>query len=180
MKRVSVDFKPGAMAIQGDTLYVGAKGASVVYSLEAKTGKQKKEIDLGGEAVANLACHPTKGAVYASTTTYQVFSIDPASGKATKTKAVGHFLAVDPVDGAALFTGVQPPLDETEVIVQDLPGGKVRIFWDTWGARAFIIKYAVDSKGLKLVSAQPNAAVNAYTLAVTPDGKKVMMTSGGR
>src|SRR5262245_62228448 len=40
-KRVEVDFKPGAMAVQGDTLYVGAKGASMVYALDAKTGKQK-------------------------------------------------------------------------------------------------------------------------------------------
>jgi DNA-binding beta-propeller fold protein YncE len=178
-KRVPVDFKPSAMAVQGETLYVGAKGGSTVYTFEAKSGKQKKEIDLGGEAVAHLACHPTKGPVYASTATYQVFAINPATGKATKTKAVGNFLAVDPVDGSALFTGVQPPLDETEVFVQDLPGGKIKIFWDTWGARAFILKYAVEAKGLKLVSSQPNAAVNAYSLAITPDGKKVMMTNGG-
>lgn len=182
VKRVAVEFKPGPMAVQGDTLYVGAKGASLVYALDAKTGKQKKEIELGGEAVAHLACHPTKGPVYASTVTYQVFSIDPAGGKATKTRAVGDFLAVDPTDGNTLFTGVQPPLDETEIFVQDLPGGKIRVFVDTWGRRAFILKYTADANakgGLKLASAQANAAVNAYTLAVTPDGKKVMMTSGG-
>lgn len=179
-KRVTVDFKPGPMALQADTLYVGAKGASIVYALDAKTGKQKKEIELGGEAVAHLACHPTKGPVYASTVNYQVFLIDTAAGKATKTKAVGDFLAVDPTDGGTLFTGVQPPLDETEVFVQDLPGGKIRIFVDTWGRRAFILKYTADAKGgLKFASAQPNAAVNAYSLAITPDGKKVMMTSGG-
>ncbi|AWM41905.1 hypothetical protein GobsT_69710 [Gemmata obscuriglobus] len=180
VKRVTVDFKPGPMALQGDALYVGAKGASVVHVLDAKTGKPRKEIELGGEAVAHLACHPTKGPVYASSATYQVFSIDPATVKGTKTKAVGYFLAVDPTDGGTLFTGVQPPLDETEVFVQDLPGGKIRVFVDTWGRRAFVLKYTADVKGgLKLASAQPNAAVNAYSLAVTPDGKKVMMTSGG-
>src|SRR5262249_44953202 len=33
-KRIDVDFKPGAMAVQGNTLYVGAKGASMVHALD--------------------------------------------------------------------------------------------------------------------------------------------------
>lgn len=181
-KRVDLDFKPAAMTLQGDTLYVAAQGASSVYILDAKTGKPNKrieEIELGGDAVANLACHPTKGLVYASTTTLKVYAIDPATGAATKTKAIGNFLVVDPIDASAVFTGVQPPLGEREIMIQDLPDGKIKIFWDRWGGRAFIIKYIVQGKELKLASAQKNAAVNAYSLAITPDGKKVLMTSGG-
>ncbi|OWK40327.1 hypothetical protein [Fimbriiglobus ruber] len=178
-KRVSVDFKPGAMTLQGETLYVGTKGASIVHVLDAKTGKEKREITLGGDAVANLACHPSKGPVYASTTTLGVYSIDPASGTATKTAATGHFLVVDPVGGTAVFTGVQPPRGQDEVIVKQLPERTYKVFWDRWGTRAFVLKFVPEGKDLKLVSSQKNAAVNAYTLAISPDGKKVLMTSGG-
>jgi hypothetical protein len=178
VKRIEVDFRPAAMALQGNTLYVAAKGAAIVYALDAKTGKQQKEIPLDGDGIAHLACHPAKGLVYASTTTLQVYAIDPASGTASKTRARGSFLVVDPVDAAAVFTGVQPP-DQREIIIEDLPGGTIKIYWDRWGARAFILKYAAKGKDLKLVSSQKNAAVNAYTLNITPDGKKVLMTSGG-
>ncbi|VTR92576.1 40-residue yvtn family beta-propeller repeat-containing protein : : PQQ_2 [Gemmata massiliana] len=179
VKRVSVDFKPSVMAVQGDTLFVGAKGASTVYALEAKTGKQKKEIDLGGDAVAHIACHPTKGLVYASTATYKIYAVDPAAGTATKTKAIGHFLAVDPINGSALFTGVQPPNDQGEILIQDFPDGRVKVTFDRWGARAFIVKYALDDKGPKPVSVQWNAAVSGHGLAISPDGKKIFMPSGG-
>ncbi len=179
LRKVDVDFQPTIMAVQGETLFVAAKGSSVVHVLDAKTGKEKKEIALGGDAVANFACHPTKGLLYASTSTLQVYAIDPAAGTAAKTEATGNFLAVDPVNGSALFTGVQPPLDQDVILVKGLPNGGIKIYFDNWGARAFILKYAIEGKGLKLASTQKNAAVNAWSLAITPDGKKVMMTSGG-
>lgn len=178
-KRVEVDFKPAVMAVQGTTLYVAAKGASTVHVLDAVTGNAKKEIDLGGDAIARMACHPSKGMIYASTATHEVFAIDPATGIASRTKATGSFLAVDPVNASAVFTGVQPPLDWDRIIIEDLPGGAIRIYWDQWGARAFILKYSVQGRNLKLVSSQKNAAVNAFAMAITPDGKKVLMPSGG-
>ena len=179
-RRVAVDFKPGALALQGNTLFAAAKGGAVVYALDAKTGAVKKTIPLAGaDAVAHLACHPAKGLVYASTTSLGVYAIDPAAGAATKTTATGSFLAVDPVNAAFLITGVQPPRDQEELVIKDLPGGRYKIFWDRWGTRAFVLKYAIAGKELKLASSQKNAAVNAYSLAVSPDGKKALLSSGG-
>ena len=177
--RWELDFKPMAMVVQGDTLFVGVQGASVVHALDLKSGQSKREILLGGDAVANLACHPSKGLIYASTETLQIYSIDPRDGSATKTNAMGNFLVIDPVNASAVFTGTSPPRDEEEIIIKGLPGNRIKIYWDQWGTRAFILKYAVEGRNLRLVSSQKNAAVNAYTLNITPDGKKVMMTSGG-
>src|SRR5262249_33569849 len=67
VKRVDVDFQPGALALQGDTLFAAAKGGSQVYTLEPLSGKVKKEFSVGSDAVAHLACHPFKGLLYAST-----------------------------------------------------------------------------------------------------------------
>ncbi len=179
-KRVAVDFKPGALALQGNTLLAAAKGGAMVYALDAKTGAVKKEIPLAGaDGVASLACHPAKGLVYASTASLGVYAIDPAAGTATKTTATGSFLAVDPVNAAFLITGVQPPRDQEELVIKDLPGGRYKIYWDRWGTRAFMLKYTIAGKDLKLVSSQKNAAVNAYSLAVSPDGKKALLSSGG-
>jgi len=179
VKRIAVDFKPTALAVQGETLFAASKGASIVYALDHRTGKQKKEISLGGDAVSNLACHPSKGLIYATTTTLEVYAIDPVAATATRTRATGNFIAVDPVEASSVFTAVQPPSEEEEIIIKDLPGNVIKIYWDRWGTRAFLLKYAVQGHGLKLISSQKNAAVNAYSLAITPDGKKVMMTSGG-
>src|SRR5207302_1306354 len=43
MKRVDLDFQPGALALQGTTLFAAARGASLVYALELESGKVKKE-----------------------------------------------------------------------------------------------------------------------------------------
>ena len=96
-----------------------------------------------------------------------------------KTEARGHFLVVDPVNASALFTAIQPAKEEEEILIKDLPDGRIKIYFDRWGTRAFILKYAIDDETLKLVSSQKNAAGQRYTLAITPDGKKVLMTSGG-
>lgn len=177
--RWELDFKPTRLAFQGNTLFVAVKGASTVHALDAKTGRQLREISLGGDAVSNMACHPSKGLLYASTETLQVFSIDPRDGTATRTNATGNFLAVDPTSADAVFTGTSPPREEEEIIIKGLPGNRIKVYWDQWGTRAFILKYGVDGKNLNLMSSQKNAAVNAYSLNITPDGKKVMMTSGG-
>ena len=178
LKKVEVDFKPSALAIQGKTLFVSAKGSSSVYALDLETGKQKKEYEIPGNAVSRIACHPVKGLVYASVAGYDVYSIEPDTGKVTKTAATGNFIAVDPVKGDFVYTGVQPPLDNGFKIRVG-PDGSFTVFRDLWGVRALIMKFAVAGKDLKFVEAQKNASVNGYMMHLTPDGKRVMIPGGG-
>src|SRR5262249_6097807 len=178
VKRVDVDFQPGALALQSDTLFAAAKGGSQVYALEPLSGKVKKEFSVGSDAVATLACHPSKGLLYASTNKFDVYSINPATGTVTKTAAKGFFLAVDPVDGKHIYTGAQPP-DRDEIVFKEGADGSFRIYWDRWGRRAFIMKYAVNGGDLKYVSGQNNAAVNGWWMHLTPDGKRIMIVGGG-
>jgi hypothetical protein len=178
VKRVEVDFQPGALALQGDTLFAAAKGGSQVYALEPMTGKVKKEYSVGSDAIAHLACHPSKGLLYASNNKFDVYSINPATGTATKTPGKGFFLAVDPVDGKYLYAGAQPP-DRDEIVFKKGADRTFRIYWDRWGRRAFIIKYAVAGDTLKPVSSQNNAAVNGWWMHLTPDGKRIMIVGGG-
>lgn len=178
LKRVDVEFQPMALALQGDTLYAAAKGSSVIYALDAKSGQANKEIFVGREAILNMACHPSEGLLYATTGKFRVYAIDPASGKANLTKAAGHFIAVDPVAGEFVYTGVQPR-DRNEVIIEETARGEFRIYFDRWGPRSILMKYAVSGTSLKLASAQDNAAVNGWWMHLTPDGKRIMMVGGG-
>lgn len=177
IKRVDVDFQPGDLALQGDTLFAVAKGSAQVHALEAATGKETKEYNLGGDAVAHIACHPERGHLYASTTSFGVVSLDPASGAVTTTKGKGHFLAVSP-DGKFLYTGLQPP-DRDEIEFRFGEDGSMRIFRDRWGKRAMLMKYAVAGPNLKFLSGQNNAAVNGWWMHLTPDGKRLFMVGGG-
>jgi hypothetical protein len=178
VKRVDVDFQPGSLALQGDTLFAAAKGGSQVYALETMTGKVKKEFSVGSDAIAHLACHPSRGLLYASNNKFDVYSINPANGTATKTKAKGFFLAVDPVEGKYVYAGAQPP-DRDEIVFKEGADGSFRIYWDRWGRRAFIMKYAIAGDDLKYVSGQNNAAVNGWWMHLTPDGKRIMIVGGG-
>jgi DNA-binding beta-propeller fold protein YncE len=125
-KRVSVDFKPAAMTLRGSTLYVAGEGSSMVYALDAKTGKQLKEMSMGGDAITHIASHPTKGLIYAATATLKVYSIDPASGTSKLTGATGNFVVVDPIEGSSIFTGAQPPDTDSDIIIKNMPGGRFR------------------------------------------------------
>jgi hypothetical protein len=179
LKRIEVDFQPGPLAIQGDTLFAAAKGSARVYALDLQTAKVKKEFSVGGDAVDHLACHPSKGLLYASTTAFTVSSINPDTGEVTKTAAKGYFLAVDPVKGEFVYTGIQPPLNRDEFVIEEGPNGMIRIFSDRWGKRSMLMKYAVAGADLRFVAGQNNAAVNGWVLCLTADGKRVMMLGGG-
>jgi hypothetical protein len=178
VKRVDLDFQPGNLAVQSQTLFAATRGASAVHALDLDTRKAGKEFSLGSDAVANLACHPSRGLLYASTTGFQVYSIDSAGGAVTKTAAKGFFLAIDPEEGKFLYTGIQPP-DRDEIEFREGPDGSFRIVRDMWGKRAMIMKYAVEGPQLRYVDGQNNAAVNGWSMALTPDGKRIMIDGGG-
>lgn len=183
-KRVDLDFKPMALALQGKTLFASSKGSAIVHALELETGKAKKEFDLRSDAIANLACHPSRGMVYASTENFDVYLLDPTKGTSLKTNARGYYLACDPKNGEFLYTGLQPR-DRDEIIFRtvetDNPdeANTVRIIFDDWGRRAMLFKYKITVKKLTLVSSQNNAAVNGRWMHLTPDGSKIMMVGGG-
>src|SRR5262249_45204739 len=96
VKRVECDFQPGPLAVQGETLFAAARGSSQVYSLDARTGKVRKEYGLGSDAVAHLACGAKDGLLYASTAKFTVLAVDPATGAGPPTRAQGPFLAGGP------------------------------------------------------------------------------------
>jgi hypothetical protein len=177
IQKVSVEFKPGALAVQNNNLFVGAQGAASVYVLDAKTGKQKAEIEIPGAGVVQLACHPQRGLLYASTDDLKVYAIDTAAGKAAFSGGRGRHLAIDPT-GQFVYTGTQPASEE-EVNVIRQSDGSFRLIWDDWGARAFMAKYAVQGAKLELAGFASNAGVNAHHFALSADGDVVAMAGGG-
>jgi hypothetical protein len=74
---------------------------------------------------------------------------------------------------------MQPPSDGGELVFEDLPNGKFKVYWDDWGKRALMMKYAVEGGKLKQISGQNNAAVNGWVMHLTPDGKRIMILGGG-
>lgn len=177
LKRIDVDFKPGALCRQGKTLYVAGQGSGVVYSVDLSTGKTLQEIEVGGDAIVTLACHSDAGMVYAATASRAIFSINPATGKATKTTAVGKYLGVT-ADKSSLITGFQPGDGEYDYKVAE--GKRIVIPWsETWGTRAQINKYKISGSNLTFVAAQNNAASNGWSFHLSPDGKRVAMPGGG-
>jgi len=93
-KRANVEFQPSALVVQGKNLFAATKGSAIVHVLDAETGKETGVVKLGGGNVKNLACHPEKGSIWASTDKNEVFGFD-ASGKSDMAK-VGMLVAVDP------------------------------------------------------------------------------------
>lgn len=178
VKKVEVDFQPFALVAQGKNLYVSAKGSGSVHVLDAATGKLDKSIKIPGEPIRGLACHPTKGLLYATNTADEVYAIDPETGKATKTKARGQYVVVDPSEGKFVYTGIQKAIRD-QLVVEEGPDKQMKLSLVTTGARAMLLKFAVSGKELKLAAFQDNAALNGRSLAVSPDGKRVAMAGGG-
>ena len=181
IERVEVDFQPKLLVRHLGKLIASTKGSSIVRVLNAKTGEVEKEIRTGSEAIVDLACHPEKGFVYASTADYEIFLINIERGKATKTNAKGCFLAVDPIAGKYVYAGIQPR-NKREIkveITEENDTTTFRYYRDRWGVRAAMMKYEIRDEQLKLVETQDNAAVNGKSLHVSPDGKRIMMIGGG-
>ncbi len=178
IKRVTLDFQPTALALQGKKLFAATKGSAIIHVLNAENGEEQKAIQLGGEPVRQLACHPNQGAVFASNSANEIFAIDPESGNVTKTVARGGFLAVDPAEGKVLYAGTQKPIRD-QMEVRGGPGGSLRITFDQTGRRATLLKYAVSGHDLELVSGNDNAVINGKAVRVTPDGKDVGVVGPG-
>lgn len=178
IRRVEMEFQPGAMALRDESLFVIGNGSSVIYEVAWKTGKVRKEFTIPGDGISRIAVHPKRPLVFVSTTNLEVFAVDVTTGKSHKTKASGDHLAVSP-DGVSLFTGMQPRSSDGVLLITETPDGSIHFIYDRWGIRAALAKYKIKDFDLDLTSSQPNASVNGYLMHLSPDGKRLMMTGGG-
>lgn len=177
LKQVEVEFQPTLLAAQGKWLFAASKGTSRIFVLDADSAKVVREISLPGEPLCALGCHPATGLLYAVNLQNEVFSIDPAPGKATKTKAKGQLLVVDPSGGPFVYTGIQKAINDV-LVIQDV-GNEIRVSLAQANTRALMLKYKVDGPNLDLLAANDNAAINGRAMAVSSDGKQVAMAGGG-
>ncbi|GEM_PF-3110543 len=177
LKRVSLEFKPGAIVLHRGMLYVSAQGASFVYAIDPASGEQKKEIKVTGDPIIDMAAAPDKGFLYATNAHEEVICIDVKAGSATKTAGKGHHVAVDPA-GSFVYTARTNP-NKWDVVVEKGKDGSESYYWDDWGYRAILTKYAASGKSLKQVGVNNNAAVNGRAMCLSPDGKRIAVVGGG-
>jgi WD40 repeat protein len=178
VKKVELDFQPNALAVQGKSLFASTKGSGTIHVLDPETGKEAREIKIPGEPIRSLACHPTKGLLYATNRSNEVYAVDPGNGKVTKTKARGQMIVVDQSEGKFVYTGVQSPISD-HLVVEEGPDNRVRVSLATANERALMLKFAAEGADLKLVAYQDNAALNGKALALSADGKRIAMAGGG-
>ncbi len=179
IRRIELDFAPGPMFYLNETLYIAGDGAGIVYAINPKNGEIRDEYYIRGTEIQDLAGHPQSSTLYAATSTFEIFAINLKSGKSLKTKGQGNRVVMHPTDPKQVFTGVKRN-DTREVFLIESDREEIRIIWDRWGPRSGILGYAANENGdLKLITGQGNATVNGYFMAITPDGRRIMMTGGG-
>lgn len=176
-KRVKVNFQPAALALRGSSLYAVARGSSLLYVLDAQTGKTSKQIRVPGAKLVQLRCHPSAGPIFATNDQYEVLALDEESGKFEKTEGQGNFLAVA-LKGDFLYTGTQKPIRDTLVLSRG-PRNSVRVGVAKLHVNSTLVKYAIKAKTLEPVAMKGNAAINGKALAVSPDGLKVAFVGAG-
>ncbi len=177
IKRVKVNFQPSALALRGSSLYAVAKGSSVLYVLDAQTGKSKEQIRGPGETLVQLACHPSAGPLFATNDQFEVLALKMGTSKFEKTEAQGNFLAVDP-KGDFLYTGTQKPIKDVLVLSRG-PRNSVNVGVAKTNINSTNVKYSLKSEKMEPVAMKGNAAINGRALAVSRDGQKIALAGGG-
>jgi hypothetical protein len=176
LKKVETEFQPPAMAVQGTNLFVVNKGTSTIHVVDAASGKSTKEIKIEkSDPFQKLACNPSKGLLYATTEALDVYSIDPATGKATKTKAAGQEIVVDPSSDKFIYTSVFSSTKD-KLLVQELPGNKVSIQLAKGKTANLLLKHQIDGANLKPVAGNQNAGSGGSAFSVSRDGKRIAMS----
>jgi len=83
-------------------------------------------------------------------------SIDPETGKATKTKAVGQEVVVDPAGEKFVYTSVFSSTRD-RLIVQEMPGTRVSIQLAKGKTANLLMKYQINGADLNPDAGNPNA-----------------------
>ena len=179
IKRLALDFRPGVMALQGKKLIVATQGSPVLHVLDLESLEELKSIKLPGEPIQSLACHPTKGLIYALNFRYEVYSLDIVAGTGHKTKARGDMIAVDPAGGKFVYAGLLRPIPDVPALA------KVK-------DSALLLQYTVSGAELVLHASNNNAAIagglyderaldrrkaKQFGLGLSPDGKQVALAA---
>lgn len=167
-KQVELDFKPASLVLQDKTLFAASQGSALIYALDPLSGEMKREYNVGGDAISQLACHPAKGLLFATTISRAVYAINPSTGTVVKTAAMGDFLVVDHTSDSVVYTGVKPSGKADEIQVGS--NNKFKI------VRGTILKYTLNGMELKYVASQKNAALSPTMMLLTLDGERIMMT----
>lgn len=175
LKKMEVEFQPGALALQANKLFAASKGSPTIHVLDVETGKKLSEIKLPGEAVEKLACHPTSGMVYATNAAMDIYAIEPGSGKFNKTKAAGKQIMIDPSDGTMVYTSIYNPAKD-KVIVQEMPGKTFKVELVKGKANNVVMKFKADGAELKFQGGNPNAGSGGSWFSVSRDGKVYAMS----
>ncbi len=178
-RRVEVEFKPTALAVQGNNLFAAAEGSGIVHVLSLPDFKESKQVNIPGGAVQRLACHPTKGMVYAVLTDNKIVAIDPGTMTATLTSAKGQSLAVDPHDPYLVYVGMNFSSQDVMDFMK-IGDNKTRVEFLRVTPTAILSKYRAEGKTLKLIRGIGNASVgHKGEIAVSPDGRSVTLVSPG-
>lgn len=178
VRSIEVEFAPNRLAFQGNTLFASVRGSSLVYALDAESGKVLTRFVLPGEPIEAMASHREKGPVFAANLNEEIFAIDPQSGAFKKTDARGTMLACDPIDGQFVLVGTNRPGQDFLEVQRNGRVDRFRLV--TRQNHAAVFKHAVENNGLRLISANTNAAFgNGGSLAINHDGKRFAMAAGG-
>jgi hypothetical protein len=175
LKEVEVEFQPSVLAMQGKKLFALAKGTSSVRVIDPESGKETRTIKVPGSALTSIACHPTKGPLYAANENLEVFSINPESGKVVKTAAKGQTVGVDPSNSSIVYTSAYNA-GKDKAIVQELPGKVFRVELIKGKNQTPLMKYAVKEGDLKFVVGNTNAGSGNSLFSVSRDGKRIAMS----
>jgi WD40 repeat protein len=176
-RQVEVPFQPTCLAVQGNKLIAATRGGSDLHILDLMTGKEQKTIKVGGTGFVSLACHPTKGFIYAAGQDGSIYGADLKTGRGWKTNGLGMMLAVDPVHGKYVYAATQHIIRDRIIVQRVGPQSQIRV--GKSGQHATLVKYQVTNALLTVVSMNQKAAVNTKAIALTPDGKRLAAVGAG-
>jgi hypothetical protein len=171
LKRVDLPFKPDRLAVQGKRLFASVQGASLVHVLDLDSGAGRKEIEVPGGFVMNMACHPERGPVYLVMSEQNtIYTLNPDSGSTAMAgfyglvslsfpaphspaiRARAQHLAVDPHNGNTFFGAYSNGFDKWHEGVHEQAYGQGL---EKYRVRGKVEPYPGEMLGMRRVDSVP-------------------------